>query len=220
MVTSTQAGVPANTLTNPFPGGVLVPVGASLGLLTALGQSFSFADPAGGSPPYVHQYSFEIQRELPGDLLVSAAYVGSRWAHLPVSQQLNALSLGGLALGATALNQNVPNPFAGLIPGTALNGATVAQQQLLAPFPQFLINGITEMFRPIGKSSYNAAQFLVSKRLSHGLNFSVAYTISKQIDQVSYANPQDTRLEKVVAAWDVPQNLQINLLYQLPFGTG
>ncbi len=220
MVTSIQTGVPANTLDNPFPTGILRPAGSSLGLLTALGQSFSFADPAGGSPPFVHQYSFEIQRELPGGLLVSAGYVGSHSARLPVSQQLNAVSLGSLALGAAALNQNVPNPFAGLIPGTALNGATVAQQQLLAPFPQFLINGITEMFRPIGKSSYNAAQFLVSKRLSYGLNFSAAYTISKQIDQTNFANPQDTTLEKVIAAWDIPQNLQINVVYELPFGTG
>ena len=60
----------------------------------------------------------------------------------------------------------------------------------------------------------------MSKRLSYGLNFSVAYTYSKQIDQVSYANPQDTRLEKVVAAWDIPQNLQINMVYDLPFGKG
>jgi hypothetical protein len=220
MVTSIQTGVPSSTLDNPFPGGILQPAGASLGLLTALGQGISFADPAGGAPPYVHQFSLEIQRELPGKFLISAAYVGSRSRRIPVSQQINALPLSALQLGSSALTANVTNPFAGLIPGTSLNGATVQKQQLLAPYPEFLINGITEMFEPIGSSSYNAAQVLISKRLFHGLNFSVAYTYSKQIDQVSYANPQDTRLEKVVAAWDVPQNLQINLLYQLPFGTG
>jgi hypothetical protein len=220
MVTSIQTGIPYNTLDNPFPGGVLTPVGASLGLATALGQSFSFADPAGGSPPYVHQYSFEVQRELPGDFLLSGAYVGSQSRRIQVSQQLNALPLSALSLGATALTTNVANPMAGLIPGTALNGATVARQQLLVPYPQFLINGITEMYEPIGKSAYNALQLLVSKRLSYGLNFSFAYTYSKQLDQVSYPNPQFTTLEKVVAAWDVPQNAQINFVYDLPFGTG
>jgi hypothetical protein len=220
MVTSVQAGVPYNTLDNPFPGGVLQPVGSSLGLMTALGQSFTVADPAGGAPPFVHQFSFDIQRELPGDVVVSAAYVGSRSNRLPVTQQLNALPLNSLALGSTALSQSVANPFAGLIPGTALNAATVQRRQLLVPYPQFLVNGITEMFRPIGKSSYNAAQFLVAKRYSYGLMFNLAYTISKQIDQASYANPQDTRLERVIAAWDVPQNLQINLRYELPFGSG
>jgi hypothetical protein len=220
MVTSIQTGVPANTLDNPFPNGILQPAGSSQGLLTALGQTYTFADPAGGAPPYVQQFSVEVQRELARDFLVSAAYVGSRSSRLQVSQQLNALSVGNLALGTAALSANVANPFAGLLPGTSLNGATVQQQQLLVPYPEFLINGITENYRPIGKSSYNSAQFVVTKRLSYGLSFSVAYTISKQIDQTNFANPQDTRLERVVAAWDIPQNLQINFMYQLPFGTG
>jgi hypothetical protein len=220
MVTSIQAGVPANTLTNPFPGGILQPVGASQGLATALGQTISFADPDGGHPPYVHQFSFEIQRELPKDFLITAAYVGSRARRLAVTQQLNALPLSALSLGSAALTQSVNNPIAGLLPGTSLNGATIQQQQLLVPYPQYLINGVTEMFEPIGRSSYNAAQLLLYKRLSYGLNLSVAYSIQKQIDQVSYANPQDTRLEKVIAGWDVPQSLGINGLYELPFGKG
>jgi hypothetical protein len=220
MVTSIQAGVPSNTLDNPFPTGILSPAGSSQGLLTALGQSYTFADPAGGSPPYVQQFSFEIQRSLPGDFLVSGAYVGSHSARLPVTQQLNALPIGALALGTTALSKSVANPFAGLLPGTSLNGATVQQQQLLVPYPEFLINGVTENFRPIGKSAYNAAQFVVAKRMSYGLNFNVSYTISKQIDQTSFANPEDIQLEKVIASWDIPQNLQINVLYELPFGAG
>jgi hypothetical protein len=228
MVTSIQAGVPFNTLDNPFPGGILQPAGSSMGLLTALGQSYTYADPAGGAPPYVHQYSFEVQREVIHDLILSAAYVASRSNRIGVTQQLNALSINDLALGSSALSQSVPNPFAGLLPGTALNGATVQRSQLLAPYPQFLLGsaasqgaaGIVEMFRPIGKSSYNSAQILASKRYSYGLMFTAAYTISKQIDQAMYRNPQDTRLEKVIAAWDVPQNLQINLRYELPFGAG
>jgi hypothetical protein len=220
MVSFVQTGVPANTLDNPFPTGILQPSGSSLGLMTALGQTFTFADPAGGAPPYVQQFSFEVQRELAKDFLLSAGYVGSRSSRLPVTQQLNALSVGNLALGAAALNANVANPFAGKLPGTSLNGATIADQQYLAPYPEFLLNGVTENFRPIGKSSYNAVQFVVMKRLSYGLNFSVAYTISKQIDQTDFANAQDVRLERLIAAWDIPQNLQINFLYQLPFGTG
>jgi hypothetical protein len=114
----------------------------------------------------------------------------------------------------------VANPFAGLLPGTSLNGATVQQQQLLVPYPEFLINGVTEAFRPIGKSGYHSAQIVAAKRMSLGLNFNVSYTISKQIDQTNFANPQDVTLERVIAAWDIPQNLQINFLYELPFGSG
>jgi hypothetical protein len=217
MVTSIQTGIPANTLTNPFPTGILQPVGASQGLLTALGQNLQFAYPD-RAVPYTHQFSFEIQRELPKDFLFAVGYVGSRIHDLSVSKQINEVSASSLQLGAAALTANVPNPMAGLIPGTSLTGATIQQQQLLRPFPQF--GTINETNISIGRSSYNAAQFLLYKRLSYGLNLSVAYTISKQIDQTNFANPQDTRLEKVIAAWDMPRNLQINGVYELPFGKG
>jgi hypothetical protein len=39
---------------------------------------------------------------------------------------------------------------------------------------------VTEDFEPIGKSGYNAAQLVVLKRFSNGLNVNVSYTISKQ----------------------------------------
>src|SRR5579885_2604070 len=217
MVTSIRTGIPENTLTNPFPNGILHPVGNTLGLATFLGQGFNFADPQ-RNIPYTHQFSFEVQRELPGQFLVTAAYVGSRTRRLEVNKPFNEISLSSLALGASALTANVANPFAGLIPGTALNGPTVQRQQLLRPFPQF--TGITQLFLDQGMSSYNAFQLMIYKRFSSGLNFSAAYTNSKTIDQTSYANAQDTRLEKVITPWDVPQNIQLNGVYELPFGPG
>jgi hypothetical protein len=193
MVTSVQAGVPLNLLTDPFPTGILQPVGRSLGLATAIGQSFSFADP--DRPiPQVHQFSIDVQRELPHEMLVSLAYVGSRVRDLEVTKAVNEISAQSLAMGATLLAAKVPNPFAGLVPGTSLNSATIQRQQLLRPFPQFL--SINELDVPIGRSSYNALQAMLYKRLSSGLNVSVAYTYSKTIDKVSFRNAQDAQLEK------------------------
>jgi hypothetical protein len=217
MVTSIVTGVPYNTLTNPFPGGILQPNGASLGLATNLGQTFSFSDPNGGLPR-VQQFSVEFQRELPFKLLATAAYVGNRTSDLAVSQLINEVSPQDLALGASALTANVPNPMAGLIPGTSLNNATVQEYQLLRPFPQFL--GLTEQNRRIGKSKYDAMQLLLSKRMSANLSASIAYTYSKTFTWTNFQNAQDTRLEKVVAPWDVTHSIQLNALYQLPFGRG
>src|SRR5205807_9461346 len=90
--------------------------------------------------------------------------------------------------------------------------------QLLRPFPQFL--GLNELYLSVGQSKYDSFQLMLYKRLSRGLNFSVAYTNSKTLEQVSYANAQDTRLLKQIAAWDIPQNLQINGVYELPIGKG
>lgn len=217
MVTFVRAGVPQNTLTNPFPDGILQPVGNRQGLATFLGQGFDVADP-NRVLPWTHQFSFEVQRELPGQFLVTLGYVGSRIRGLPVDKQINDISRESLALGSATLTASVPNPMAGLIPGTALNAATVQRQQLLRPFPQF--TAIRERFRSEGTQSYNALQALLYKRLSSGLNFSVAYTYSKTIESTSYNNPQDDRLERVVSIWDVPHSLQINGVYELPFGKG
>ena len=217
MVTSIRTGIPQNTLTNPFPDGILQPVGNRLGLATFLGQGYNVSDP-GRVVPWTHQFSFEIQRELPGQFLVTAAYVGSRGRGFSVSKGINEIPREAFALGATELSRNVANPLAGLIPGTALNGATVQRQQLLRPFIHFL--GIGELNRSEGRSKYDSFQLLVYKRLSHGLNFSVSYTNSKTIEQPLYSNAQDAQLETVIAAWDIPQSLQINGLYELPFGKG
>jgi hypothetical protein len=217
MVTTIRTGIPENTLTNPFPAGILTPVGAAQGLATFLGQSFSFNDPT-RNIPRTHQFSFEVQRELPGQMLVSLAYVGSRSHRLQVNHQINEIPLPALSLGASELTRNVTNPLAGRIPGTALNGATVQQQQLLRPFIQFL--SLNEQFESIGESRYDGLQFMVYKRLSSGLNFSVAYTYSRTFERKSFANPQDTQLMRLPAQWDIPNNLQLNGVYELPFGQG
>lgn len=217
MVTSVTTGLPENIVSNPFPGGILRPVGNSLGLAANLGQAISYAA-TDRSLPSTQQFSFEVQRELPGRFLMTAGYVGSRVRGLAVSRAVNEVSLESLALGSAYLAQTVPNPMAGLVPGTALNNATIARSQLLRPFPQFL--GITETLRSEGKSRYDGFQFMLVKRMSNGLSASVSYTYSRTIERVAYLNPQDRDLEKVVAAWDVPQSLQLNAVYELPFGKG
>ena len=217
MVTTIRTGIPENTLTNPFPGGILRPVGNTQGLATFLGQIFSVNDPA-RDVPITHQFSFEVQRELPGQLLVSAGYVGNRARRLQVNRFINEIPGDAFALGAAALTRNVPNPMAGLVPGTALNGATVQAQQLLRPFQQFL--SITELYKSIGTSRFDSLQLMVYKRLSAGLNFSAAYTYSRTFEWRSFANAQDSALQKLPAQWDIPNNLQLNGVYELPFGRG
>lgn len=217
MVSFINAGVPENTLTNPFPTGILRPVGNSLGLGTFLGQNFNVSDPT-RRIPLTHQYSFEMQRELPGQLLLSLGYVGNNAHRLQVNQQINEISAQSLALGATALTASVPNPMAGLVPGTNLNGSTIQRQQLLRPFPQF--GQIQLLNRSIGSSRFDSLQMLLSKRLAKGMNFSVAYTWSRTFEKRTFANAQDSELQKLPAQWDIPHNLQLNGVYELPFGPG
>ena len=88
---------------------------------------------ATSEPRATHRWSIGLQRELPGQFLVEGTYVGSHCENLPVTQQLNAVpgqyfSTSPVRDDATnnCLSQQVPNPFAGLLPGTNINGANVA----------------------------------------------------------------------------------------------
>jgi hypothetical protein len=116
------------------------------------------------------------------------------------------------------MTSNVANPFAGLLPGTNLNGATVQRQQLLKPFPQF--TSVMEQGRNDGSSFYHTLQVRLEKRFSHGLQFLVNYGWSKLLEKRSFLNAADPLPEKRVAAEDRPQRLVLSLVQELPFGRG
>jgi len=214
-VSSLDGGItPSGKLSNPYPSGLDQPVGSAQGLATLVGRGYTYHNNT-RTIPQVHQFSAGIQRELPGRMVVDASYVGSRTRQLPVSKGINEITAAQLATG-TAMLAQVPNPFQGLLPGTAFNGATVPVQQLLRPYPQF--TGITEDRRPIGEVDYNALQASLNKRLSHGLQFLVSYTYSKRTQRTEFLNAQngwDQPLE-VVSGDDAPHHLHVSVTYRLP----
>ena len=210
-------GLPIATLDNPFPNGLLAAVGAKNGLSTNIGSSISFIDPHAREPES-RQFSFELQREIPWGIRLSAAYVNNTVTRLPVTRSLNALTEQQEVQGAAVLNQKVSNPFAGLAPGQSLNNATIAVSSLIVPYPQF--TSVSKLDTPVGRTRYDALQIYVVKRLSHGISFSVAYAASKNLAQTSYQWPTDTKLVKYLATLDMPQTLVPNFSVELPFGRG
>ncbi len=245
LVSSIQTGIPNPniSLVNPFPTGVLHPVGSADGLATGLGQSITFPDPA-MNMPRVQQYSLNIQHQFSRNWLASAAYVGSYISRLPVNRNLNYLSLQDLGLaGSTAyypsaatvsaLTSSVtPNPFlqassvtadAPILPllaGTFLTSSSVQAQQLLVPYPQFNINGVTEDYVPVGKSKYNGLTLDLNKRMSHGLDFDANFTWSKTMQAMAYLNPTDPTPAWTISYYDVPAQFKLSAYWQLPFGPG
>ena len=224
-VASLDAGrTPANTISNPFPEGVLQPAGSAAGLATFLGQSPSFTDPRFRTPS-VHQFSYGFQVQLPFAMSLDASYVGSRTRDAAVNKPYNeipieALNLGNPELGGNPnyLNGRVPNPFAGLLPGTALNADTIPRQQLLRPFPQFSSFEMAD--RNDGRVWYNSLQVMLQKRYSHGFSMIASYTLSKNIEALSYLNGQDSAPTRTLTAWDRPHRLTLAPIYMLPFGPG
>jgi hypothetical protein len=222
-----NAFVPVNTLSNPFPNGLIAPTGAEAGLNTFLGQSITFNNP-NRQIPYVWSYSAGFQRQLPFRSVISVEYVGSRSHAINTNdnqaggaRNVNVPSLSQLALAqqnSTYFTQAVPNPFAGLLPGTSLNGATVPRSQTLVPYPQF--GAVFVGSESVGRLWYDSLQINLEKRMSAGLVTSLAYTFSKQIEALAFLNNQDPRPAKTLANTDRPSRLALSGVYQLPFGRG
>ena len=138
-------------------------------------------------------FSFDIQRELPGNMLAEIGYAGNLTRRLPISgtpgNNLNVLPASALgrrtasgAIDTAWYTERVPNPMQGLIPDNAnLNGATIPRQQLLVPFPQFSQLSLQNL--PIGRQSYNGLQTKLTKRFSQGFTFVASYAFSKTLEQ-------------------------------------
>lgn len=225
-VVQTQNGylTPYATLSNPFPGGILYPTGSSLGLTTNLGQGITFYNPHPLNP-YSIRWEFGIEHQFPGQIVLETAYEGNHAVHLQVDRPLNFIPARYLSTSpfrdqATIdlLSSNVKNPFAGLIPGTTLNGSTVQLQTLLQPFPEF--GGITMSQNNDGSSYYHALDVRFEKRYSRGLNLLANYVWSRTIERLSRLNNSDPLLEKRVSQVDRPQRLVLSGSYELPFGQG
>jgi len=218
-----RVGVPetsVNKFSNPFPNGLVASPGASLGLMTQVGQGISFDDP-NRTVPYIYMYNFGVQRQITPNLTIDLTYVGSQVRRLPVGRGINEISAADLAKGAANsqyLTNTVTNPFLGLVPGTGINGRTVQRQQLLRPYPEFI--GIGENSMAIGKSWYNSFQMRVEKRLSYGLKFISSYTFSKEMEQNNFLNAQDTVMVRQLVDFDRTHHWVFSGLYDLPFGRG
>jgi hypothetical protein len=210
------------TLANPFPAGLLEPVGSQLGLMTNVGQGVSFPYVGDAHNPRSHRWSLGLQRELPGQFVVEATYVGARGEHLPVLRQLNGIPTQYLSTSPVRddatnnrLTQQVANPFAGLLPGTGLNGANVARSQLLRPYPQFTSVQTTETN---GRSDYHALQARVERRMANGFTVQMAYSWSRTMIETGYLNDADTELERVISNFDREHTFVSSGLVELPFG--
>jgi hypothetical protein len=218
-VTSIDGITPLNTLQNPYPNGFVPSPGASQGLLTQAGANLQA--PLRDTPsPWTIQYNINIQRELPWSTFVEVAYVGTRGYDLSIAGEggvsLNQLDPQYMALGSQ-LNQQVPNPFYGIVNNGVLTQPTVSRGQLLRPYPQF--TDVVPLYAAGAKSRYNALQITGRKRLSQGLLFEGSYTFAKAEEiGMSHQDSYDLEASWALASYDIDHRFVISYLYELPFG--
>lgn len=224
MVTTRDGGrTPADMLSNPFPQGLVDPVGASLGLNTLLGQGIGGSDRLRKAIRNT-RWSFGFQQELGRNIAVEVNYVGQHGSDLPLSSSLsddtrniNALPLEYYALGAR-LQDSVANPFAGLIGVGTLSSPTVARRQLLLPFPQF--TGFTLQRQTGGTSDYHSLQISGTRRLASGVMAQITYTWSKLIEELRFVDPANPAPSRMIGEFDNPHRVTFAGIWELPFGRG
>ncbi len=218
-VSSTDGGITVrDRLSNPFPSGLLPPIGNSQGLLTLVGQDISFVEPASRAPRF-HTWQFDFQRELPGQALVEVGYIGTRGIGLIApTERLNQTPTAAFSQGA-ALTQTVPNPLFGVLTSGALSGSTIQRQRLLAPYPHF--TSVSRLNPAYGNSVYHSLQVRLEKRLARGVAALISYTISKNLtDLATSQDAYNRRADRAVSDFDVPQRLTVAGAWDLPFGRG
>lgn len=192
------ATLPSNDLL--IPGYGAVPPGQNPTL------AVEFFEPSGRAVPYLYNFNFNIQRQLPGNAVVELGY-------------LSTLGHKLTAPGSQSINQVQPSLIG---PGNV---------QALRPFPQF--SDVRVLAPTIGNSNYHGLNVRVEKRFSRGLQFNANYTWSKAIDDVesrdelggnggdnAFANQYNRQADRGLSGNHIAHRFIGSLTWDLPFGRG
>jgi hypothetical protein len=150
-------------------------------------------DQNSGRPARQTQWSIGVQREIFRDLAVEGSYVANRgaWWRTNALTNLNIYSQDFLksqyslditnaadrAILTSQLGQAGAKQFQGKVPYPGFSLANSVAQSL-RPFPQF---GNLQGAGPLGDTWYDSLQAKATKRFSHGLDASYAFTWAKEL---------------------------------------
>jgi hypothetical protein len=172
--------------------------------------------PPNFQPGRVHQYNANVERQLPGNILLTAGYAGSVGGHQLVGgNNLNTSSPSGcVAGGAYTL---------GCLPG----GGPYEY-----PYNPPNYNAIL-LFGDVGKTHYNSLQIKAeTKSPKHGLYALVAYTYARTYDnglsdglgsELSapyFPLPNWQNLDWSLSQINLNHSFSTSVIYDLPFGKG
>lgn len=228
-----NGNLPAFQFKNGLPAPFIEPLGSKLGPSAFLGQGVTW-DQTNEKYPRSQQWNLGVQKQLPGQWVIDAAYSGNKVNNLiSGSYEYNVIDPQNYSLGL-ALQDQVPNPYAGKVPGS-LGAATIARSQLLKPYPYY--SSVSVRNPHLGESFYNAFFLSVEKRFSRGVAFLTSYTKAKLISDsvvtpenfgnveqsgiVGYQNGRyNRRAERSLDPTDVADRVIMSGIFELPFGRG
>jgi len=162
----------------------------------------------------VQQYNVNVERQLLGNLVLTAGYAGSRGSHILVYG--NDLNISGPSGCGTISGYTL-----GCLPGGAPYSAGYATSQPIY------------MMGDVGKTGYNSLQIKAeTKTPKYGLYALVAYTYSRTYDNgltdglgseasaPYYSLPNWENLDWSLSEINLNHNFTASVIYDLPFGHG
>jgi hypothetical protein len=225
-------GLPIVQLSAGLPYAPLKSPGSSAGPGALLGQDVSLTeyDP---TTPLTQQWNFSIQHQIKS-WMVDATYAGNKGNHfIANAYNLNQVHPDVRFALKQSLNDAVPNPYAGKVPG-GLGAATISRERSLMAYPYY---GSVNVFNPRnGNYISHQLQLNVRRNFASGFLLHFAYTKGKLISD-SLQTPVNWNLEagndigyqdglynrkenKSIDPNDIAQRAVVSLVYELPFGAG
>ena len=173
-------------------------------------------EPKNFQPGRVHQYNVNVERQLPGSIVLTAGYAGSTGGHLLViGNDLNTSSPSGC----------------GTISGYTL-GCLASGAPYIYPYNPPNFNAIL-LYGDVGTTHYNSLQIKAeTKNPNHGLYALLAYTYSHTYDnglsdglgsELSapyFPLPNWQKLDWSLSQINLNQSFTGSVLYNLPLGRG
>ena len=164
----------------------------------------------------VQQFNVNVEHELPGQIVLTVGYVGSRTSHILVDGN----------------NINITSPSAcgtaGYTLGCEPNGTKFISPFLTA-FPFSTISAIED----VGRAHYNGLQVKAeTKSARHGVYALIGYTYSRTYDTgfadglgtnygaTYFPLPNWKQLDWALSGINLNNNFTASVVYDLPFGTG
>jgi len=159
----------------------------------------------------VQQFNLNVERQLPGNVVLTAGYAGTRSTHILVGQS----------------NENLSSPSAcGVVPGYTV-GCGFRSFPYAAPFQQVVANN------SVGTARYDSLEIKgETKSTRHGLYALLGYTWSRTFDSgmpdglgtnpgaIYYPLPGSSKLDWGLSQLNLNDSFTASILYDLPFGKG
>ena len=162
---------------NPFPF-VRPKAGTALNWANYVPQDISVIDPKYVTP-YIYNFNLNIQRQLPGKMILQVGYVGSIGRKLATTFESDPITAAGhAACLANEACDTVPAEQHLFFPQNTAQPVTYGD----SGFPDYVSVGT---LATRGASSYHSLQSSLNKNFSHGLYFTLAYTYSHGLDNAS-----------------------------------